>query len=262
MKILLIDFESTGINTDIDRITEIGAMVVDEKWQPTGQQVSQLVWADDYPTLTPEVQKITGITPELIAEKAVTPQAAFTMLGELIDEDVKHVVAYNRGYDEALFKTEMQRHGLTFDPKMNWIFSSPWLCAMVDIAKNHELKSWKLMHVALDHMVPVDPNKLHRAIADVELMRQVLVASGETAETMYKFQNTNWVYIRALVKKPWEDNGVSSGEAKALGYTWEQAKGDETKRKFEKCWVKRIKENKFDEEVSKASFPVRMIGGL
>lgn len=261
MAVLLIDFESTGVDTKTARITEIGAMVVDENFQPLGPQVSTLVWESGYPAITPEVERVTHITQVMLTEHGRTPREAFAMLGELMKHDITHIIAYNRGYDEDLLKEELFRNELTLNPLLNLFLTTPWLCAMVDIEQNYQYKSWKLMHIALEYMVPVDPNKLHRAIADVELMRQVLVASKETPANIHKFQLSPWVYVRALVKKPWEDDGKSSGEAKTLGYSWEQCRGDETKRRFEKCWVKRIKEKNFEQEERQASFPVRLIGG-
>lgn len=262
MSVLLIDFESTGIDTKQARITEIGAQLVSDDFTKVHAQYSQLVWETGYPAITPEVEKITGINQAMLNLNAVTPKVAFAGLGELVEPTVRHVIAYNRGYDEELFREEMFRNELTLDPKMNWIGSTPWLCAMVDIEKNHEFKSWKLMHVALDHGVTVNPKELHRAINDVELMRQVLIASGTTLEEMYAYQQSPWIYLRAMVKKPWDDGGKSSGEAKALGYGWQQARGDETKRTFDGCWVKRIKAKNLVAEEKAASFEIRVIGGI
>lgn len=262
MSVLLVDFESTGIDTKQARITEIGAQLVSDDFKKVHAQYSQLVWESGYPAITPEVEEITGITQSMLSRDGVEPKKAFESLGLLIDEHVSHVIAYNRGYDEDLFKEEIFRHDLTSDPKMNWIISSPWLCAMVDIEKNHEFKSWRLMHVALEHGVTVNPKELHRAINDVELMRQMLIESGTSVKEMYEFQQSPWVYLRAMCKKPWEDGGLSTGEAKALGYGWQQAKGDETKRVFDQCWVKRVKEKNIAEEERKAKFPVRIIGGI
>lgn len=260
MNILLIDFEATGVDPKTARIIEIGAMLVDENFQPLGRQVSTLVWESGYPALTPEVEKVTHITQEMLNTQAVTPKEAFAQLAELVDSHTAFVIAYNRSYDQVLLTEELFRHDLTLTPGLSWIMSTPWVCAMVDLEMNYQFKSWRLMHVALEYGVAVDPKKLHRAIADVELMREMLAASGDSIEKMYAFQQSPWVYVRAMCRKPWEDDGVSTTEAKSLGYSWEQCRGDETKRRFEKCWVKRIKEKNFEQEQQAATFPVRLIG--
>ena len=259
MSILLIDFESTGLDTKTARITEIGAMVVDDTFSEPLQGMSQLVWDKTYPPITDEVTKVTGITQDMLMKDGATPMDAFKMLGELVDDDTEYVIAYNRVYDENLFRSETARHTASMLPKMNWLLSTPWLCAMVDIEANHKFKSWRLMHVALEHGVTVNPKELHRAINDVELMRKMLQASGTTAQEMLAYQQSPWVYVAAITKAPWEDNGVSTTHAKAAGFSWQQAKGDDTNRVFDKRWVKRIKQKDFDELLINPNLNVRLI---
>jgi DNA polymerase III epsilon subunit-like protein len=264
MSVLLIDFEATGIDTKTSRITEIGAMLVDDKWQPLaefannpGDRVDTLVWDSSYPALTPEVIEITKITQEMLTHNGRTPLEAFDLLGNLGAQQPKYVVAFNRGYDENLFRAELTRLAKV-DGGLTWLTTTPWICAMVDIETNYKFKSWRLMHLALEYGVTVNPKELHRAINDVELMRRLLEASGTTPDTMYEYQIEPWVYVRAMCAKPWEDNGKSTTEAKARGYGWEQCKGDESGKRFEKCWVKRIKQRDVAKE-EQATFPVRVI---
>lgn len=259
MSILLIDFESTGLDTKTARITEIGAMVVDDTFSEPLQGMSQLVWDSSYPAITAEVTGVTGITQDMLTKDAVAPMEAFKMLGELVDDDTEYVIAYNKVYDENLFRSEIARHTASMLPKMNWLLSTPWLCAMVDIEANHGFKSWKLMHVALEHGVTVNPKELHRAINDVELMRKVLQASGTTVQAMHEYQQSPWVYVAAVTRAPWEDNGVSTAHAKAAGFTWQQAKGDDTNRVFDKRWVKRIKQKDYDKLLTNLNINVRLI---
>lgn len=257
---LLIDFEATGLDTKKERIIEIGAMVVDDSWNPVpDRQLSVLVWESGYPALIDEVVKVTNITQDDLNTNSITPREAFEQLAKIIDSDIKHIVAFNRGYDEPLFREEMFRNEMTMNHQMNWLLSSPWLCAMVDVETNYLYKSWRLAHLALEYGVTVNPKLLHRAINDVELMRQMLQAAGTTPQRMYEYQQSPWVYVRALVKKPWEDNGASTALAKARGYNWEQCKGDETQRKFDKAWVKRVKQKDVAKEET-APFQTRIIG--
>lgn len=259
MSKLLIDFESTGVDTKTARITEIGAMITTDNWtEVTG--ISELVWQSGYPALTPEVVKVTHITQQMLNEQGISMVAAMALLCTLVEEfKPTHVVAYNKAYDEALFRAELVRQPELMDiPYMKELAALPWVCAMSDIEKNYEFKSWRLMHVALEHGVTVNPTILHRAIADVELMRQMLVNSGETADTMYTFQKIPWVYVEAIVKKPWDDGGESTDLAKKHGYSWERARGDDTQRSFSKKWIKRIKEKNYEQELA-LPFQVRRL---
>lgn len=247
--ILLIDMESTSVDTSKARITEIGAMLVSSTWNIL-EEANHLIWDSTYPALTPEVVKVTGIDQNLLSSNGIKLSASLAHLDEMFQK-AEHVIAFNSKYDSSLFKTEVDRNKqlLSLKGTQN-IYNKDWLCAMSDLEKNYEFKSWRLMHVALEYGVTVNPKVLHRAIADVELMRQMLEASGYTVEDIYKFRNTPWIYVEADVKKPWLDNGESSTLAKSLGYSWERAKGDTTDRVFEKKWIKRIKETMLDKELN------------
>lgn len=241
MKALLIDFESTGLDTATARITEVGGQVVDENYKVLST-ISTLVYEPGYPEITPEVTKVTGITQEQLEKNGVPFFEALKMLHDSIGGVVNYVVAHNAAYDEPLFRAEVLRHDMDMYPIANWLMSTPWLCSMVDIESNYQFKSWRLAHLALEYGVTVNPKELHRAINDVDLMRQMLEASGVTFEQMLEYKQSPWVYVVALTKAPWEDNGKSTGNAKALGFSWQQAKGDDTGRVFDKRWVKRIKQ--------------------
>lgn len=246
MSVLLLDFESTGVDTAKDRITEIGAMVVSDDFKEVYQGLNLLVHAPDYPPLTQEVIDITGITPEMLKD-AVAPELMMTDIAMLAmeylsGEPLRGVVAYNCPFDKGLFDAEVGRQAASMLPGINQLIQMPWLCAMRDVEANLKCKSWKLMHVALDHGVTVNPKELHRAINDVELMRKMLVELGETFGSMLAYHNEPTVYVIAQVRPPWEDGGESSGIAKSLGFSWQVAKGDDTGRVIKNRWVKKIKQ--------------------
>ncbi len=253
--ILLIDFESTGLDTAKERIIEIGAMVVNENWDMK-HTLSVLVQGQDYPSLSEEIVRITGITQNMLTLEAIQPEAAFQLL-DLVG-DVDYAIAFNAPFDKGLFLAEAARQSATMRSGINNLAQVPWLCAMADIETNYLYKSWKLMHLALEYGVTVNPKELHRAINDVELMRQLLVASGTTIKAMLEFNQSPWVVVRAMIPPPWEDGGKGKGLAQGRGYAWEVCKGT-TEPRIEKAWVKRIKAHQLDEETKQAPFKVRAI---
>ena len=249
MRVLLIDCESTGLDPKNARVTELGAMLVDSKWQELAG-MNELVWESGYPAITPEVTKVTGITQDMLSKDGVSFKEALTHLDQLADS-VDYIVAFNAAYDEELLKAEIARHPEVQSMGIaKLLLSKPWLCAMSDLEKNYEFKSWRLMHVALEYGVTVNPKLLHRAIADVELMRQMLEASGYTIQQMNEFHVEPWIYVEADVKKPWLDGGESAALAKQLGYAWERARGDQSGRAFDKKWIKRIKTRNIEQELN------------
>lgn len=243
--ILLLDFEATGKEPKTSRITEIGAQLCDEHFN-VKTSMNMLVWESGYPAITPEVEEVTGITQEMLTREGVKPSEALKTLANFAGK-CKYAIAYNKEYDETLFKAEALRNEVA--EQTLWLRTSPWLCAMVDVEQNYKKKCWKLSHLALDYGLAVDPLELHRAINDVELMRRMLIRINTTPERMFMYQQTPWIYVAANVRKPWEDGGESTNLAKAQGYTWQVAKGDPEQRVFDKRWVKRIKEMNFDSEL-------------
>lgn len=255
--ILLLDFEATGIDPSVARTLEIGAALVENDLsypEPLQQPflVDTLVWESGYPPLTDEVAKVTGITQENLTKDGLPPVEAFTRLSDIITTDVRFVVAYNKVYDQTLFEAEVVRHNLASLPGIHHLLTIPWLCAMRDIPTNPPIPK-KLMYLALDYGVTVDPKKLHRAINDVELMRDLLLASGVTIKGMHAYQQEPSVVIQAKV--PYERRD----EPKKMGYSWETVRGDKGDVTYTKKWVKRVKQSALEHEQKTATFEVLII---
>jgi hypothetical protein len=130
---------------------------------------------------------------------------------------------------------------------------------MRDLEANTKFKCWKLSHLALDHGVPVDPNVLHRAMADVKLTQQMLAKVGVPAKDIYTYQCIPSVVVQALIPAPFQDGGKGKELAVKRGYSWEVPRG--TQEKYDKAWVRKIKATAYDTEVCEAPFKVRRIGG-
>lgn len=245
-----IDFESTGLDTNKDRITEIGAVIFDTKdWTPL-KEFNCLVWEPSYPKLIPEVVAITGITQEMLEKEGKTPKEAILSLGEFTN-DVEVFVAHNAPFDQAMLLSELKRHGYSSKKK--------WVCSARDLKSNKQFKSWRLAHLALDYGVTVNPKLLHRAVDDVKLMGVMLKEAKADINAMIKYMETPDVIIAAMIPKPWEDGGKGKDAAKELGYSWQQPKGME--KTFQNRWVKVIKEDEFDEEQRKAKFKIEQLKG-
>lgn len=113
-----------------------------------------------------------------------------------------------------------------------------------------------MSHLAFDHGVLPD-KPIHRAMGDVALLEKLLNKGEYTLEKILTYKNTPWVYLKALVSPPWEDQGKSTSEAKKAGFSYETAKGTDAPR-FEKTWVRRIKETELADE-KKIELPFKRI---
>ena len=166
--IVVLDFESTGLNTATARITEIGAVKL-EKGTIT-DTFQELV--DPGEPLKQAVIDKTHITDAMLSGK---PKAA-----EMLPRLMKFIgdcpiAAHNSDYDGALLRAELKRIGLTYD--------NPVLDTLTYARKLYpQMKSFKLG--ALCKHLGVSLKNAHRAVHDATATAQCLQRMfQETAET-------------------------------------------------------------------------------
>ena len=258
MKVAIIDFETTGVDTETCRPIEVCASIVTPNFADIVETYSTLLYASDYPVIGEDIEELTGIQKEDVIEKGLSPPRAFEALYNLfLENNVSQVIAYNAEYDFAVYRRELERHGMLNEAVGNPV-RLPWLCAMRDVKSNYNYKCWKLSHLALDYGVPINPKDLHRASADVFLTRDLLRAASTNAEEMLAYKNTPWVAVEAVTREPWKDGGKSTGLAKSKGFSWETPRGHQSV-KHPKKWVKLVKETDLQYELSETLFQVRRI---
>lgn len=259
---IVLDMEATGLDPLKARPIEVGLCLVDSNtWDPVCA-THRVIFEPDYASLQQEITDITGITQDELFT-GISLVRALAEFAEKIGDKlplVDFVVAYNRDYDEVLYRTEAGRVLCGLTPLGKLMLDLPWLCAMRDVEENYKHKCWKLAHLALDHGVAVDPANLHRAMADVELTMKLLSRVGTTAEKMHTFQKVPWVAVQALIPAPFQDGGKGRDLAVKAGYSWQKARGSD--RVFEKAWVKLVKEHLVEKELSSVPFKARQIGGV
>ncbi len=110
--IIVLDFESTGLNTALDRVIEIGAVKL------TGGTVvdSMSLLVNPKKPLPEKIVKITGITDMMLADKE-TAETAIPKLMDFIGD--APIAAHNASFDASLLKAELKR--------LNRSFSAPVL---------------------------------------------------------------------------------------------------------------------------------------
>jgi DNA polymerase III epsilon subunit-like protein len=247
--ILLIDFETTGLDTKTCRPLELGAALVSNDFKDVYQSFNCLIHDSSYPVITEEITNLTNIKHSML-EFACLPEDTWDGLRAMA-QHVDGVVAHNAAFDRAVVFTANKD-----EESLEWLLDKTWLCSIQDVEKFDALKSKRLMHIALEVGVTVDPTGLHRASADVELMRRMLVSAGETWENMYEYHMEPNVYLQAQCDGPWIDGGKSTNMAKELGYSWEIPRGAPEGVKFAKAWVKKVKQKNIVHEINKTTLPI------
>ena len=158
MRFAVVDVETTGGSGELNRITEVGIVLLDD----TEVVKTFHTLVDPGTTISPFVQKLTGITDEMVQGK---PQ--FGTIAEEVAELLRDriFVAHNVQFDVKMMRMEFKRCCITFDP--------PRLCT-VKISRRFfpGLPSYSLHNLALSLGLP-DFNH-HRALDDTMACAEIL----------------------------------------------------------------------------------------
>lgn len=242
MLILGLDFETTGLLVNEDRIIEVGAALWDTDRQAPIVLMSHFI--DQSMDISKEITEITGIELIDLETWGHLPGVGLGMLLDLMKE-ADAVVAHNgTTFDRPLLEAEVERnHLVTQLPKL------PWIDTSVDVPYPERVKTRKLTHLAAEHGF-VNPFA-HRALSDVLTMLKVL--SHYDINSVLKTSQEPSIKLVAEVKKPWEDAALEGkkevDKAKARGYRFDGAK---------KRWLKIVKQSALEAEQSHGEFYVKI----
>lgn len=181
-RLAVIDFETTGLSSDTDRIIEIGVATFE------GGELSGLEnWmVNPGVTVSEEVLAITKIDPADLetAEPFANVVDAFRARIE------GHLpVAYNASFDAGFLHSELRRLGTSadkgdeelppaFEPGVMWIDPLVWAREL-----QKEERGMKLVNVCARLGIPLD--NAHRAASDAEAAGRVLMALAEQMPATY-----------------------------------------------------------------------------
>ena len=164
--IVVLDFESTGLNTNTARVIEIGAV----KLVAGTVADSMSILVNPKQPLKPKIVEITGITDMMLADKE-TAETAIPKLMEFIGDCP--IAAHNANYDVSLLRAELKRLGKEWNgPVVDTLTFSRKLYP--------EMKSHKLGSVC-KHL-GVSLKNAHRAVHDALATAQCLARMYKEAE--------------------------------------------------------------------------------
>lgn len=237
--VLGLDFESTGLDANKDRITEIGACFYNLEAKTPLHMTSSLLYMSDYPDVHPEAGAKTGITTELLKAYGQDPAPIFKHLTDICATfGVEYLVGHNaKSFDSKFLKAAIDRGECP-----EFLGNIPWLDTRFDLPYPPGYDTRKLDYLAYEHgfMNPFP----HRALFDV--MTMLKVASFYECDEIVKFASEPSVVISAQVS--YENKDL----AKDSKFSWERI-GDDV---YKKQWVKQVKASKLPEEMTKYPFRV------
>jgi DNA polymerase-3 subunit epsilon len=150
-----VDIETTGGNCERDRITEIGIKTLAQ-----GQESAWECLVDPQTFIPQNIQRLTGITPDMVAGQPPFDELALQIKKEL---EGKIFVAHNARFDLSFLKASFNRLGMDFRPKV--------LCTV----KLSRLLFPNQARHNLDTIVAAHGLKVsarHRALGDADLLLQ------------------------------------------------------------------------------------------
>jgi len=165
--IVVLDFESTGLNTAKAKIIEVGAVkLVDGTVVETFEQL-----VDPGEMLPPKITEITGITDASLRGQPSAAEVLPKLLAFIGDAPI---AAHNASFDANLMRSELKRLGLSWN--------GPVLDTLVYARKLYpKLKSFRL--AALCKHLGVSLKNAHRAVHDAAATAQCLARMlAETRE--------------------------------------------------------------------------------
>lgn len=203
-----LDTETTGLNPESDQIIEIAIRLFRFE-VPSGRLVEEL---DSYLSLqdpgfpiSPEIQRVTGITPEMLVGHRIDWARADALLGRA---DV--VLAHNAQFDRGFVDRKSQVTG-----------SMVWACTAWQIDwRAKGFKNARLEDLASASGVK---HQAHRAMGDVEAM--LALVGGEDAMTGHPYLSELIESVRQEVVYLWVEGKTYDQRdlLKAHGFKWNPA---------------------------------------
>ena len=188
MLVMVIDTETTGLDTSKDLVIEMAAALLDTKSRSLVAAYSNLISADENPAEHVNHIPVSALQLEIAKTPDLVPFASMALVADII-------VAHNSAFDQPMVDRLFAAHGVD-------LIDKPWVCSysqmlfpkdlglngyqrggsMAELVKALRAGlgrggSKKLAHLAVDHgLMVVDA---HRAINDVFILSNLLLTLNE-----------------------------------------------------------------------------------
>jgi DNA polymerase III subunit epsilon len=162
-RLAILDLETTGADPRVDRVAEIGLLLMDD--EVVAEEWSCLV--NPGRDIPPDIESLTGISDRMVGGAPAFEDLASDLAQRLHG---RVLVAHNARFDYAFLRNEFRRAGLPFE--------APVLCtvrlsrALIPAERRHNLDT-----LIERHALPSDGR--HRALPDARLVLRLLRALNE-----------------------------------------------------------------------------------
>ena len=224
MKLLGLDFETTGLDPLKDNVIEVGAVIWDtEKHCPLAMDNYFVRWPDT--VVPPDITAINGVENEYVEEFGLSPSEGIARIMNLEYRTEANVAHNGEAFDHPFYRDWVRRvHGhYGNDARRLWIDTQN------DIDYSEAVPTRKLTYLAAEHGF-LNPFA-HRAVFDV-LTMMIILDKYPLSEIIYSAQQPT-IMLQALVS--YDDRE----KAKEARFRWDAPN---------KRWIRTIKAHKVEKE--------------
>lgn len=182
----ILDFETTGLSADYDRVIEVGVVKVKNyKIIDTFQE-----FVNPGMRIAGAITSLTGITNDMVKD-ADRNSKVMPRLKNFVGDEL--IVAHNAAFDSRFYKAEMNR--VKIYPKNDFLCSLLLARRMYQNLNSHKLGT-------LCNYLGVTNKASHRALGDAEATHKVFSAICERVKTKSGRTQIDYEYLKKLSKVP------------------------------------------------------------
>ncbi|MDX2469553.1 MAG: exonuclease domain-containing protein [SAR324 cluster bacterium] len=222
MFVLGIDVETTGLDSEVDFVIEIGAVLWDVEKKIPVKIFSEMILEKKDMVVSKEIAQLTGIDTETLQAFGVPATSRLFKDLDWMCERADYFVAHNAPFDKGFMTKFYERNAEVFPDK-------PWIDTVQDVPYPKHIKQKNLIYLSAVHGF-VNPFS-HRAVTDVLSMLKLL-ANYDMQKIAISAQATT---LEIIAKVSFAEKDL----AKDAGFRWKP----ETKQ-----WFIQIKEPDFDKD--------------
>lgn len=234
-----VDVETTGLDAAKDSIIEMAWVIVDTERPEKPLELVSTYFSVKDTIISEEIVNLTGITNRLLSSVGRPPKLALDKFScDLLTHKCDFIVAHNAPFDKLFIDTALMTNQLL-------PIEQEWIDTQRDIEYPKSMRSRELVSLCAYHGF-LNPFP-HSAVFDV--MSMLKLVEHYNIEDILAYKAMPTVYLKALVS--FDEKEL----AKARGFRWQEWEG----RKFEKTWVKAVKQKFVEEEKALADFHIQEI---